>query len=322
MKKEEAMKKEEINKKISSALHKGEIKQCLYPEHANCSKKIINAHSIQNNKVLSKISENGEVIMFSHDASQFSFNIKAKRVGRSSATTFTGFCEYHDKIIFQPIEDKPYRIGDLEQNALFAFRAFSKELHTKLSAPNVFEQYKDNKNVAANLLGNMAGRRDLEYCLDIFKKVLFGKEFNLIETKCVVLDQEFNLAISTGDTMNYDFVGSQVNNLNNFEERAREMFITIFPENGKTYILFSYLGEDREKFNFLDEQLINTDDVTFKIRLSNLITLGENLVISPSLWSRLGATNREIILDRFLKNIKEEDVPGELSKNYGFNLFI
>ena len=39
------------------------IKQCLYPDHSECSEKIIGAHSIQNNKILKKISDNGEIYM-------------------------------------------------------------------------------------------------------------------------------------------------------------------------------------------------------------------------------------------------------------------
>lgn len=47
-------------KKIMKQSH---IKQCLYPDHTKCSEKIIGAHSIQNNKILKKIAENGQVYM-------------------------------------------------------------------------------------------------------------------------------------------------------------------------------------------------------------------------------------------------------------------
>lgn len=39
------------------------IKECIYPDHSSCSERIINAHSIQNNKILAKISDNGKVYM-------------------------------------------------------------------------------------------------------------------------------------------------------------------------------------------------------------------------------------------------------------------
>ena len=40
-----------------------QFKECLYPDHSRCSEKIIKAHSIQNNTILSKISDNGKVYM-------------------------------------------------------------------------------------------------------------------------------------------------------------------------------------------------------------------------------------------------------------------
>ena len=42
---------------------KSRIKECIHPDKAHCSERIIGAHSIQNNKILSKISDNGHVYM-------------------------------------------------------------------------------------------------------------------------------------------------------------------------------------------------------------------------------------------------------------------
>lgn len=39
----------------------GQIKQCLHPNKAECTDKIVNAHAIQNNRILTKIAENGLV---------------------------------------------------------------------------------------------------------------------------------------------------------------------------------------------------------------------------------------------------------------------
>ena len=39
------------------------FKECIHPNRSECSEKIISAHSIQNNKILAKISDNGKVFM-------------------------------------------------------------------------------------------------------------------------------------------------------------------------------------------------------------------------------------------------------------------
>ena len=66
------------------------IKQCLHPDKGSCSEKIIKAHSIQNNKILKKISSNGFVYM-PRPKSDNPFAVITK-YGRKEATTFTGFC--------------------------------------------------------------------------------------------------------------------------------------------------------------------------------------------------------------------------------------
>lgn len=88
------------------------IKQCLYPDHSECSEKIIGAHSIQNNKILKKISDNGEIYMPCPKADN-PFAIPTK-YGRKEASVFTGFCGYHDKVVFQAIEDNDFS-GTAEQ---------------------------------------------------------------------------------------------------------------------------------------------------------------------------------------------------------------
>ena len=82
------------------------IKQCLYPDSKSCSERIIGAHSIQNNKILKRISSNGIVYMPCPKAYN-PFAVMTKW-GRNEASVFTGFCGHHDKIVFQPIEDNVF----------------------------------------------------------------------------------------------------------------------------------------------------------------------------------------------------------------------
>ena len=41
------------------------FKECIHPDKSTCSKTIISAHTIQNNKILSKISDNRKVLVMS-----------------------------------------------------------------------------------------------------------------------------------------------------------------------------------------------------------------------------------------------------------------
>ena len=101
---------------------KAQFKECIYPDKSCCSEKIIKAHSIQNNKILARISDNGKVYMPAAKP-ELHFQLQ-KEYGRKEASVFTGFCGFHDKTVFQPIEDNDFN-GSKEQIFLYVYRAFA-----------------------------------------------------------------------------------------------------------------------------------------------------------------------------------------------------
>jgi hypothetical protein len=105
-----------------------QIKQCLHPNQSECSEKIVKAHAIQNNRILNKISENGIVVTLD-GASNLVFQTSDIK-GRGIATTFTGFCAYHDKVFFQDIEDKEFN-GTEKQIFLLTYRTMAWHYHKK-----------------------------------------------------------------------------------------------------------------------------------------------------------------------------------------------
>jgi hypothetical protein len=94
-------------------------------------------------------------------------------MGRAKATTFTGFCTHHDKIVFQPIEDVDYIPDNQQQSALFAFRAMAKERHAKLRAYNASttleQQFGSTRLMHAALRGQSQALQDIEAYIDIFR---------------------------------------------------------------------------------------------------------------------------------------------------------
>lgn len=74
-----------------------QIKKCLHPNQNECNGKIIKAHAIQNNRILNKIAENG--ILITLDGTSHLIFQSSDAKGRKIATTFTGFCSYHDKTL-------------------------------------------------------------------------------------------------------------------------------------------------------------------------------------------------------------------------------
>jgi hypothetical protein len=123
-----------MNEVIRRAIEQG--KTCWHPLASNSTCNIDGAgrivysaaHSIQNNGVLSQISEDGNVLGYALEEG----NLSAKKFGKKHASIFWGFCNKHDAI-FRPIETVPFAKTD-EQNFLFAYRGFVVSSHKKAEA--------------------------------------------------------------------------------------------------------------------------------------------------------------------------------------------
>ncbi len=294
-------------------LQKYNLEECLHFDKKSCSGKIIDAHSIQNNRILNKISKDGHVMMFSYD---FDINdMTMKRMGRKIATTFSGFCQYHDVKVFQPIENYDYNQSNHEQNCLFAYRALIKELYSKKRAYQIYLElfaYTDNDTVLCLLKGFSKGLEDLEYCLNKFKDIIENKKFEKIKNTVIELNKDYRLAVCGAVNIEYDIYGLTVNNLYDHDEKPKPLFVNIFPQDNKTYIILSIFEEDENIYSFL-KSIENHKD-KFKI-LTNLILCIENIAISPDCWDNFSEDKKSKIIDTFKSNIISSTDPNFLTKD-------
>ncbi|MEG1798531.1 MAG: hypothetical protein RR262_18835, partial [Clostridium sp.] len=83
--------------KTLSQLRKGTtVSECLWNED-DCDNTIVNAHSIQNNRYLNKISENGKIFSLKFGITEENDLIwDFEETGRNTFSTFKGFCKKHD----------------------------------------------------------------------------------------------------------------------------------------------------------------------------------------------------------------------------------
>ncbi len=323
LEKDEAKKREAINIELSDILKDASVKECLYLDKTGCSERIIKAHSIQNNRVLDRLSENGEVLMARHAATSEEFRIVMKPIGRKAATTFTGFCSYHDNIVFKPIEESDYVPGDARQETLFAFRALAKEWHAKLRARNAYSAHADHPILALGLEGTELALKDIERHVETFRQILLEGHLELLETVHISFEQEYGLAVSSGVSFPYDFEGGRLDHLHlDLKEPSRFLFLTVFPQSGKTHVLLSYLAEHREFYSFIKSQLFDVSPDQQKIRLNNLIMMNcENLVLAPSHWNKFSSDQQRFFLDMFNANLSAVEKPETLGTDFGFSLF-
>ena len=126
-------KKIEFRKTINTFSKLGKIQECFYHDKQLCQGEIKQSHSIQRNGRLSLIEGdvNGNKMIYTFTETEIDENtlIKSlKPVGKGSASTFFGFCDYHDTHLFSPIESKPFNDSS-EHLFLHSYRSFAHSYH-------------------------------------------------------------------------------------------------------------------------------------------------------------------------------------------------
>lgn len=267
----------EMNLIRNSTMYKG----CIHAD-GMCDGITSKAHSIQNNRYLKHIADNGEVLCIDFGKiKEGESNIK--RVGRNKASIFTGFCNYHDRSIFRTIEEREYSLNDVEQNFLFSYRAFALAYYERFSS---YEFKKKHYSLIAGLRTDENIRRFkreideygnhlmiieryrnmLNYCLD-------NKKFKRIYTRTLVWYTEYGIAVTSMFFIHRDACGNIVNNPQNGFRAMAPFFFTVIPQNGKTYVLMGCLSKHKGIYEFLYKQIFSADVEGQKVYISNIIAM-------------------------------------------------
>ncbi|MDP3385782.1 MAG: SEC-C metal-binding domain-containing protein [Eubacteriales bacterium] len=265
------------------------IKQCLHPQEGECSEKIIGAHSIQNNKIIKRLSSNGIVYM----PCPKSDNPFAPMTvyGRKEATLFTGFCGYHDKTVFQPIEDGAFN-KSVQHIFLYTYRCFAVEYHKKQEVINMEKitfkikpslinmEKKDNFYRGMHMAVN-----DFQSVKESFDTALLTENYDILSSVVWEFDQAVKFAGTGFEAMTHDLDGNNIQDLLNFNIPAKHIFAMVFPEGDKTYCIISWLKENDSLFDLYKQQLLSLPDEKRKIYINNLLPMiSENIVVNPESW--------------------------------------
>lgn len=301
------------------------IKQCVHPKKEDCSEDIIKAHSIQNNRILNKLAVNGHVISMKHDKLIF---MSGQETGRKIASTFTGFCGYHDKTTFQEIEDKVF-VGSQKQLFLFAYRAFALEYHKKQEQFKMFRiQFSKKPSIAKSkeLMDSykamLLGLKDNDKTKEHLDEALLNGNYDILNHYIWEIPFEIEFAVSTTFSLHYDLCGNKINDYFT-AERIRSIFVNIFPEEGRSFCLFSWLKIDNECYEEFGKQFEALDEEKKKKYLNNLLPImTENIIISPRLWQLWGESKQQDFEALFhLCLLFGEDGYKDLIEDTHFDLF-
>ncbi|MGO4376375.1 hypothetical protein AB4Z21_37610, partial [Paenibacillus sp. MCAF20] len=99
------------------------------------------------------------------------------------------------------------------------------------------------------------------------------------------------------------------------------IFFTIIPQNGETHVLMSYLSKDKNRYDFIKEQILQVTEERQKSLISNIIaTYVENFFISPTYWGSVPKETQNRFVDIFEQTMGNK--PPTIGYFKDFNLFV
>lgn len=282
-----------LNQLIFEQFKKTDFKICMHPEKDKCKMPIKNAHTLQNNGVLSLLAENGHV-MVTNLLNKQREGTSIQKSSKNNATTFYGFCEYHDSKVFEDIERKPYA-NEVKQNFLYAYRACAQEYHKKHRTLTSLQNIIKLNPIILNFdpfVDSMANQQlslnDVRETLEIFNNAFIGNDFDILENYVLKFDQTYDFAVTTTFNPTFDLNGNMINDIYSTDpERLKCVFITFLPTTDKSYFILSCLKQDYMQLCTYFNQVKKLTEDQLKTFLNNILpTFSENIVLSPRLWSR------------------------------------
>lgn len=293
-------------------------KYCSVPENmkTECKGKIVRAHSVSKSMNLKKIEKEGHVYAIIPSVEKLIKNsgvFQPVLYGINQASTFTGFCEYHDKMIFSPLEDEEF-VGSKEQCFLLAFRTIAREYYTKKSSANLtdfirkadsgrspLEQMSIQSFASAHSLGVDAGLKDITIYKNKMDMILNAKDFKEINAFVINFSKTPSIFCSAGVFPEYDFEGNKLQDLSDLKITPDLLiFSTIATKNGGSAV-FTWLNDSDNKGNC--ERCINSlkkidpDNITNSL-IRFYFEFCENIFMEPIWWESLEKMKKDCLVNR------------------------
>jgi len=289
---------------------------CLHPDApGKCSEKVIRAHTIQRGSSLKRIAEDGHVLGLSADLKELYRNdgrIGVKRVGINQASTFSGFCGYHDNVPFAPVEDEPFTATD-EQCFLLGYRAMCRELYQKETALEATKSYLRTldrghpveEQVGLQRMldrmerGQSAGCRDLADRKSDYDRILLSGSFSDVSNYAIFTNNIPDVLASFGITVDFDFHGNRLQNLSDTEHLCDSLYVSIIAtETGGAVVLVWRDVHTNACRKFVQSLAAMPDEDVPDAIVRLVFEYSENTFFRASWWNALGTPFQSALLDR------------------------
>ena len=323
-------KQKEYNKILAKLNQSASIKECFHHNKSECVLPIINAHSLQRQGPLKNIESdiNGSFFVYSHTDRQHNekgnfFDLKP--IGRKGASTFSGFCSFHDTKLFEKIENdfESFDVNNEEHLFLYTYRAFAHSYHIKHEDLRLFESDDmETKDYLFKLHGKnklLSIERDIKMTIDDMKLPKSKLDFYIENAKFdelnyLVFEFPFRIPIACAGvaTPPYTFKGKEINTSGDPNYFCSSIITTVLPFKDRSIIILAAFPDEPHGIEYLDEiDNIKYDNVQEKYLSFHLINNMENIYLSPNFynsksnnWKRKYCELLDSIGDQFKPYIK------------------
>lgn len=302
----------ELEKKLKSDYGK---KYCSCPDvlRPQCSGNIIRAHTVSKRSSLYKISRNGHVYGLPYSIFKIHEGrgvIQPELLGLNKASTFTGFCSFHDKSLFSCFEDQPFE-NKKEQIFFLGYRALAREHFTKTAQKGSAIHMKDADKGSdiskqlfvqgfAKLYGKSVdlGERDLKHHKSIYDTHVENRDFDDLKAYILEFDSMLPIQASGAIFPEVDFHGNQIQSLQDTETILDLITCYIITEGSRSIAVFSWLPNSHnscEKFVSSFRKL--PDDKKIEALFVFTFVSFENTFIEPGWWEALDQKTKAYVIE-------------------------
>ena len=293
-----------MNNQLSILNRTSKIKECFRKDKNICSGKIAQSHRLQKNGKLSFIEENykGNNAIFTPTSCELDINGQHTDlipIGKSKASTFSGFCSLHDKSIFKPIEDLDFNSKSKEQLFLHSYRAFAHSYHIQrqmLKAYQTDSEFTQDMDIICRrefIDGYEIGVNEGNNMKEYLNNNLSFKNFDSLSYFFNVLDGIYPIASSGTISPRFSIYGVPINNHIDSRIPYSDIMFTLFPYNSGTLAIIAVKNDDNKGLILLNELTKITQEQLVLVLSTFLTFYAENTFFSPSIWIKMSSNERK-----------------------------
>lgn len=285
-------------------------KVCLHPAASStvCTK-IVDAHTVQRARTLDLLVDaSNHVLTFYPYIPDDCGAPTLRRRGWREASTFTGFCAYHDSETFAPVERKSFSLSD-ETAFLLTYRALCHELFQKESSAAARQKLRQlvdrgtplllqaeiQRRHALGLAGVRKAVADLHCIKSIADQTLLTANYADWAFAAVTFSGSLSLATAGAPTPTQDLDGHALQTLHDRGARLEHLFVSVVGASGSPIVVFGWLREHTAPARMVESLLAVPEEALPSYVAQFIFAHLENVYFSVEWWNGLSSELQEHI---------------------------